>query len=380
MTDNLLVFNLATDADDPVLGFTTEWLNRLARRYDHVDVITMRAGTLAVADNVRVYSVGKERGYSEAQRAAEFYRLLGMLLIRRRYVACFAHMMPLFAAMGAPLLTPVGIRLVTWYTHRQVSRTLRMALRSSSRVVTAAPDSFPIPTPKLRVLGHGIDEQFYRPQYAELIDPLNPDDDTGGTRPRLSRTQEAVIRDGSYIIQVARLMPIKHQETLLRAIAPLENARIVMVGGSPPEIGGDYEHKLRGLAHGLELGARVAFAGPQPPLLVREYYRRAAIAVNLSPPGLFDKAALESMVMGLPTIVANPAFDPLLGEHAGLLRVASPEDVDGLMARLSKLLSFIPLERLAIGASIRRRAIEAHSLNGLVQRLDQVLRTGEFTS
>ena len=162
---------------------------------------------LAVAENVRVYSVGKERGYNEAQRAGEFYRLLGALLLRRRYVACFAHMMPLFAAMGAPLVKAAGIRLVTWYTHRQVSRTLKIATAMSDRVVTAAADSFPIPTDKLRVLGHGIDADFYRPEYAELIDPLNPDDDTGGTRPRLSRTQEALIKDGSYIVQVARLMP-----------------------------------------------------------------------------------------------------------------------------------------------------------------------------
>jgi glycosyltransferase involved in cell wall biosynthesis len=379
MSESLLIFNLATDADDPILAFTTEWINRLALRYSHIDVITMRAGRLAVAENVSVYSVGKEKGYSEARRAAEFYRLLVGLLARTRYIACFAHMMPLFALMGAPLLKPLGIRIILWYTHRQTSRTLALATAVSSRLVTAAPDSFPIPTPKLRVLGHGIDSDFFRPEFADLIDPLNPDDETGGTRPRLTRTQETVIKDGHYIIQVARLMPIKHQDTLVRAIAPLENARIVLVGGAPPDTDGDYEHMLRGLAHRLELGARVAFAGAQPPLLVREYYHRASIAVNLSPPGLFDKAVLESMMMGLPTIVANPAFDPLLGDYAELLRIASPEDVEGLSERLRRLLALIPLERLAIGAALRRRAIGAHSLSGLIDRLDHVLRTGEPT-
>ena len=46
----LLVFNLATDADDPVLGFTTVWLNRLAAYYDAIDVIAMRMGRLDVAE------------------------------------------------------------------------------------------------------------------------------------------------------------------------------------------------------------------------------------------------------------------------------------------------------------------------------------------
>ena len=40
----LLLFNLATDADDPALGFTTGWINALATHGANVHVITMRAG------------------------------------------------------------------------------------------------------------------------------------------------------------------------------------------------------------------------------------------------------------------------------------------------------------------------------------------------
>ncbi|MBK8030925.1 MAG: hypothetical protein IPK17_15840 [Chloroflexi bacterium] len=159
---NLLLFNLATDADDPILGFTTGWSNRLAAHYEHIDVITMRAGRLDVAPNVSVYSIGKERGYGEARRAVEFYRVLSTLLLRRRYAACFAHMQPLFALMSAPLLRPLNVPITLWYTHRQRHRTLEWATQVSRRVVTASPDSFPIATPKLRVLGHGIDTEFFR--------------------------------------------------------------------------------------------------------------------------------------------------------------------------------------------------------------------------
>ena len=370
----LLLFNLATDYDDPVLGFTTLWLNKLAEKYYHIDVITMRVGRLKVASNVHVYSVGKERGYSESRRAIVFYTLLMRLLARHRYEACFAHMMPLFAAMGAPLLRLRGIRITLWYTHRQVSRVLKMAVDASYRVVTAAPDSFPIPTDKLRVLGHGINTDYLHPHPSQVtpIDPLATD-----TRPRLSRTQEMVVVKGGYIIQVARLMPIKHQATLLHAMADLPDARVVLVGGRPDDIDGDYEHTLRGLAQGLNLGARVVFAGAQPNELVREYYRRALIAVNLSPSGLFDKAALESMAIGLPTIVANPTFDPLLGEHADLLRIDSPEHVAGLTEKLRRLLMMSAIERENIGLALRERVVAAHSLDGLIQRLTNVLRTGE---
>ena len=102
----LLWFNLATDADATGQGFTTDWLNALAPHCDQIDVLTMRAGRLALDDKVRVYSVGKEKGYTELRRAVEFYRLLSRLLRENDYDACFAHMQPLFAVMGAPLLLP----------------------------------------------------------------------------------------------------------------------------------------------------------------------------------------------------------------------------------------------------------------------------------
>jgi glycosyltransferase involved in cell wall biosynthesis len=43
------------DADHATLGHTTAWTNALARRADHVSVITMLAGRIAVEPNVTVY-------------------------------------------------------------------------------------------------------------------------------------------------------------------------------------------------------------------------------------------------------------------------------------------------------------------------------------
>lgn len=372
MSNHLLVFNLATDADDPVLGFTTNWLNRLAQHFDTLDVITMRMGHLAVGENVRVYSVGKERNFSDVRRTAAFYRLLNTLLAKKRYVACFAHMMPLFAVMGAPLLRLRAVPLTLWYTHRQRTRTLELAAVASARIVTAAIDSFPIPTPKLRILGHGIDTDFYHPDADATHDPLS------GDGPRLTRTQEMIIVSGGYVVQVARLMPIKHQETLIRALVNLETTRAVLVGGTPEGADGSYEHRLRGLAHGLDLGGRVVFTGSQSSMIVREHYRRAIIALNLSPPGLFDKAALESMSMALPTFVASHAFDPLLGEYRDLLCLESPEDVDELTRKLQAILMMSAQEHARIGGLLRKNVVTAHSLTGLTERLVRVLRTGEL--
>ncbi len=142
---NLLLFNLAADADDPLLSFALGWINRLADHYDRIDVVTMRAGRIVVAPNVFVHSVGKEKGYSEARRAAEFYRLLIQLRRERSYQACFAHMMPLFAALGAPVL--MGVPITTWYAHRQPGVALRLATLVSRRVVTRSRPASRSPPP-----------------------------------------------------------------------------------------------------------------------------------------------------------------------------------------------------------------------------------------
>ncbi|PIE32006.1 hypothetical protein CSA56_16765, partial [candidate division KSB3 bacterium] len=143
----LLLFNLLTDADDPILGFTSSWIRELARQVDAIDVLTMQTGNVVVPGNVRVYSVGKEKNYSEPRRALEFYRRLWKLLCSHKYEACFAHMMPLFAAMGAPLLRIKRIPIVLWYAHKSVTPTLRLATFLVDRVVSASVESFRIDTP-----------------------------------------------------------------------------------------------------------------------------------------------------------------------------------------------------------------------------------------
>ena len=95
-----LLFNLATDVDDPILDFTTGWSTALAKLVERIYVITMRTGRVEMPDNVRVYSVGKEKGYSEPRRLGEFYWHLWCVLHDDRIDVCFSHMIPLFTVLG----------------------------------------------------------------------------------------------------------------------------------------------------------------------------------------------------------------------------------------------------------------------------------------
>lgn len=302
------------DERDWLRAFTLTWIRALAARVERLEVITLEQGQASLPDNVIVHSMGKEHGNGQARELIAFYRALGIVV--SRVDALFCHMTPRYTWLAAPFAIPHRKPQVLWYTHQQDNLELRLATAVSKYVVTAVPDSFPIATPKLHPLGHGIDAEFYAPDLACVPD-----------QPPL-------------IVHVARLMPIKHQETLLRAVATGLDVRIAIIGAVPTGQDAAYEKRLRDLADELGIADRVTFTGGLPAEAVRDWYRRAWAAVNLSPPGLFDKAALESMLIGTPTIVTNPAFDSLLGADVSTLRISSPEDVQGWQRRFGRCWHF----------------------------------------
>jgi glycosyltransferase involved in cell wall biosynthesis len=367
----VLMITQRLDERDWLVSVIPRWVNALAKHLDALDVVALEIGQYAPPPNVRVYSMGKERGLGKIGKTLRFYRTVISLIGKAD--AVFVHMIPRYAVMVGPLARLARKPLALWYTHRHAGLQLRLALRFCHRVMTATPDSFPLPTDKLRVLGHGIDTEFYAPGDSGRGDPTGTSVDRLAGRPY----PPVDMSNRPTILHVARLMPIKHQETLLWALASGIDAQAMLAGDVPQGQNASYVENLKALAYGLGIDSRVTFAGGLPPDAVRDWYRRAAIAVNLSPPGLFDKAALESMATGTPTIVSNPAFDPLLGDHVSALRIASPDDVEGLAARLLALLALPEDERQAMMADIRERVVAAHGLERLMPRLVNVIKTGE---
>ena len=284
----LLLFNLATDADDPILGFTTRWIRALAERVDFIHVITMRSGRLDLPANVRVYSVGKEKCFSEARRAVEFYRhLFRIVRERERFDACFSHMIPIFSVLAAPVLRLNGTPIVTWYCHPGLSWTLKLAHHLSRRMISGLSTSYPYRLDKLIVVGHGIDTELFTPADMGLA-------------------QE----DPPVILCVGRLSPAKDHPTLLKAVWMFRQSssqpfRVVIVGGPARPSDDAYMRLVQKQVKDLGLGDTVSFERAVAMERLPYWYRRCAVHVNLAPIGSGDKVALEAMACGAPTVVAN---------------------------------------------------------------------------
>jgi glycosyltransferase involved in cell wall biosynthesis len=340
----LLLFNLVTDVKHPILGFTTQWIRELAARVEHIDVITMLAGDIAVPDNVSVHSVGKERGYSEPRRAIEFYRHLFSILCTERIDGCFSHMMPVFSVLAGPVLRAVGIPLVTWYAHPSLTPTLKVAHFFSNRMVASLPNAYPYRRNKLAVIGQGIDTAMFAPSKH----PAAQDD---------------------VILCVGRLSRVKNHPTLLRAVALLPRRfRVVILGATSGADDEAYASELRRLVDELALCDVVVFEKPVPPAELPSRYLACAVHVNLTPAGFGDKVAWEAMACGRPCLVANEDFRETLGRYADklLFRVNDPAD---LAVKLSAVLEKSTAERAEMGAYLRSRVEGLHSLPRLAARI-----------
>jgi hypothetical protein len=111
------------DPADPVLAATVPMVRALAARVDELVVLCDSAVPQAVPANARVREFGSA---TQAQRGAKFVAALAQEL-RPKPVGVVAHMVPLYAVLAAPIVRPLGIPLVLWYTHWKGHAVVRVA-------------------------------------------------------------------------------------------------------------------------------------------------------------------------------------------------------------------------------------------------------------
>lgn len=351
---HLLVFNLATDAHDPILGFTTLWLNQLAEHVQSISVITMRAGVLKLRENITVYSLGKELGYSEPHRALRFYRFLYQVLRRQSITLCFSHMTPIFTNLAAPVLKLFDIPIVTWYAHPSLTNHLKIAHLFSDKMVTSIPTAYPYRQDKLVVVGQGIDTDLFMPFAAPITHQLD-----GQSYP--------------LVLAVGRLSPVKDYGTLIKATAHLmaqthHRVKVLLVGNPTNARDEKYVQSLHQLVQELSLESIVTFQPAVSMYELPDIYRQCTVYVNLTPTGFGDKVALEAMACGKICLAANTGFQETLGIYAEAL-LFSHADPQDLARKLAYILSLTPEERQQIGNYLRQQIIHLHSLDRLIQNL-----------
>jgi glycosyltransferase involved in cell wall biosynthesis len=117
----------------------------------------------------------------------------------------------------------------------------------------------------------------------------------------------------------------------------------------------------------------VDFLGPVAPDRIPVLYRASMITANLCPTGGLDKVVLESLASGVPAVVHNATFRPLLADDESLLW-AETLDPKVVADRLAAVLSLDEAARVGLGRRLADRVRAEYALEGLIARLVDVFR------
>ena len=362
----VLLLTQVVDEDDPVLGVVPHWIRALARRVDQLVVVALSAGRFEAPANVRVVSLGKPLGDAPVRggaRLALFARWLRTslpLVARREVDVVFAHMVPLYAILGAILGRPFGRRAVLWYAHRSLDGRVRAAHGLVAAVATAGESSFRLASRKRRVLGHGI-------PLANFARPVDPG--------RLAEVRRR-LGPGRILLSVGRMSPVKDLETLVDAAriarAALPDLALALIGAPPLPGDEGYLERLR--ARARPLGDAVRFLDPVPYDDLPAWYQTADWVASASRTGSLDKNGLEAIASERSFFASNEAFLPVWGEAARDF-VFPAGDGAALAARLVAFESLDADERAATLARLRRRVEADHDLEQLAGRLADLFRS-----
>lgn len=341
----LMFFVQMLDPEDAIRGFIVGWVRALAKEVDELVVLSQDTRYLDVEDNVRVISLGKETGASKWRQGIILAKRLYQEILGSKTDAVLTHMTPIYSVACAPFTFLGGTPLFTWYTHRQVSTTLRLAEKFSRLCFTASESSFRLPSKKRRVVGHGIDINLFC------------------QRRNLIRDREGPLR----LLSASRLSPVKRVDVLLDALSNLPGDWSLDLAGDAP-LGSQkaYEERVYRLAGSL--GDRVRVHGAIPHPQMPAFLRQGDLFINLSGTGSLDKGVLEALSVGCTVLTGNEAFREFL--EGTLERTYLEEvNVESVRSRLRTLMD-CPRPRLQEDRDrLYERVRSEHSLQGLARRL-----------
>lgn len=294
---NLLIVTQKIDKNDDVLGFFHPWVIEFAKNYEKVTVICLYKGERNLPSNVKVLSLGKEKGVSKIKYILNFFKYIWEE--RKNYDKVFVHMNPIYVVLGGLFWKLSGKKQALWYTHKNIDLKLRIAEKITDVIFSASKESFQLESKKLKIVGHGIDVDKY--QYKNIE----------------QKKYTAVC--------VGRISPIKNQKLLVEAVDILVNEkgvsdlRVALVGGFF-DFDDSYYKSIKDFVDNRGLNENVIFIGSVPNNFIHLYYYESTLSVNLAPTGGLDKVVLESLLCGTPAIALNKTFVNIMRDDRLILK------------------------------------------------------------
>src|SRR3989344_6984921 len=224
---NLLFVTQVVDSEDSVLGAYHGWIAEFSKYFESFTVICLKEGKHRLPENVRVYSLGKEKGRrSRLSYVLHFLALAWRL--RRDYDAVFVHMNQEYVLIAGPLWNMLGKPVYLWRNHFAGSWLTDCAAVFCRNVFCTSRASYTANYKKTIFMPVGIDTGIFKRPSGER----RPSEERGSTefsrmnvesteasRPNVLRTD--VTRAPHSILSLGRVAPSKNLHVLIEAFGLL---------------------------------------------------------------------------------------------------------------------------------------------------------------
>ena len=352
----LVFLTQAVDVEDPILGATVAKLRALAERVDELHVICDRVGRHDLPGNCTFATWAAPTRF---RRGLNMLRALVPLMVRRRPDAVIAHMCPIYLVLAAPFAKPLRVPLVIWYTHWTIDRTLRLATRLCDAALSVDRRSYPLESPKVHGIGHGIDVADFAPRESAPAQEGRP------------------LR----LLALGRTSPSKGFMTLLRglelAVEAGLDATLELRGPTTTDEERRHRAELEQATTSPALAGRVRLEPPvwrgEVPALMRGFDVVVNPTKGQTHGGALDKVVYESAACAVPVLACNPHFDGFLGDLPLELRFRSADPADLARALLTYAASDART-RTEAGLELRRRVEAGHSIETWADGVIRVVR------
>ncbi len=321
------------DPAHPTLGAAAAMVSALAERVDEVVVFAAAADVDSLPANVRVHRFSAP---SQLLRGARFEVALVAELARGRPAAVLAHMSPIYALLAAPVVRPLRVPLLLWFTQQRAGPALARAERVVDSILSVDARSVPLASSKVRAIGHGID--------VDAFACSERSHDGGSLR----------------LLSLGRYADSKGHDTALRALRSLLDrgveASLVVRGEEATPSDATVRLRLQALIDELGLVGHAALLDAVPRTEVAALFAETDVLVNATHGAAADKVVYEAAASCVPVVAASPVFDMLLPEE---LRFP-----DGDAGALADRIAALPRDRLGIaGRDLRERVVRGHSVS-----------------
>jgi len=204
---------------------------------------------------------------------------------------------------------------------------------------------------KVRLIPTGVDSELFQPGIPPRL----------GLRQRLGLGQETLM-----VGCVANLIPIKGHPTLIRAVARVPNAALLLAGKPLDQT---YVDGLRELCASLQVQDRVYFLDDVRDIPAFDAELDIFVLPSISRGEGGSVALLEAMACGVACIATDvPGSQDMIEQGVSGLLV--PPEQDQPMAQAIRALTATPDLRAQMGKAARARVVEKYSLEGEARALE----------